>query len=131
MRARPLLPLVAGLALWLLASGCAREPRRGKEPSEPARQQGVASWYGARHQGKRTASGERFNRKAYTAAHPKLRFGTCVRVRVLKSGREVQVRINDRGPYGGGRIIDLSEAAAVRLGIREQGTAHVELLPCR
>lgn len=74
----------------------------------------VASWYGPGFQGKRTASGERFNQHAMTAAHRHLPFGTLVRV--THKGRSVTVRINDRGPFIRGRTIDLSKAAARRIG---------------
>ncbi|HTJ56501.1 MAG TPA: septal ring lytic transglycosylase RlpA family protein [Devosiaceae bacterium] len=76
---------------------------------------GVASWYAA---GSRTASGERMSGGAMTAAHRSLPFGTIVKVMDQKSGRSIQVRINDRGPFVRGRIIDLSRAAAQRLGVR-------------
>ncbi len=118
------------LGAFLLA-GCVRQARPTEDGRAPARQVGMASWYGDYHHGKTTANGENFDKNAFTAAHPKLRFGTCVRVKHLDNGREVQVRINDRGPYARGRIIDVSEAAAVKLGMREAGVAKVELLPCR
>lgn len=82
---------------------------------------GVASWYGDRFHGRPTASGERFDMHALTAAHPTLPFGTIVRVRSLVNDRVVDVRINDRGPYSGGRIIDLSRAAAAVLGLIQSG----------
>lgn len=86
---------------------------------------GVASWYGARFAGRKTASGERFDPSEYTAAHRTLPFGS--RVRVTHKGRSVVVRINDRGPFHGGRVIDLSQAAAEDLGIRHAGKGQVEL----
>ena len=86
---------------------------------------GIASWYGGRFHGRKTASGEAFNMDALTAAHPKLPFGSWVRVRNLGNGRSVDVRINDRGPYIKRRIIDLSRAAARALGV--QGTHQVEI----
>ena len=92
-----------------------------------ARQQGRASWYGPRFHGRRTASGERFNQSAHTAAHRNLPFGTRVKVTNLRNNRSVVVRINDRGPYVGGRIIDLSRAAAESIGMRGSGTAPVRL----
>jgi rare lipoprotein A len=85
-------------------------------------QRGIASWYGQRFHGRRTASGERYDMHALTAAHPTLPFGTIVRVRSLVNGREVDVRINDRGPYIRKRIIDLSRGAAEALGLLEAGT---------
>jgi rare lipoprotein A len=78
---------------------------------------GRASWYGPGFQGRRTASGEAFNTNAPTAAHRTLPFGTKVRVVNKKNGRSVVVRINDRGPYAHGRIIDLSRAAAQAIGL--------------
>lgn len=89
---------------------------------------GKASYYGKRFHGRRTASGERFNMYALTAAHPSLPFGTRLRVRHLESGREVVVRINDRGPHVGGRILDLSQAAAEALGMLQAGESRVALV---
>ena len=86
---------------------------------------GIASWYGGRFHGRKTASGEAFNMDALTAAHPRLPFGSWVRVRNLGNGRSVDVRINDRGPYIKRRIIDLSRAAARVLGV--EGTHQVEI----
>jgi rare lipoprotein A len=91
-------------------------------------QRGKASWYGPGFQGKRTASGERFDMNALTAAHRTLPFGTRIRVRNSQNGREVVVRINDRGPWAGDRIIDVSKAAAAALGLLEAGEAPVVLL---
>jgi len=88
---------------------------------------GFASYYGREHDGRRTASGARFDMHALTAAHPSLPFGTRVRVTNLENGRDVVVRINDRGPFARGRIIDLSYAAARKLRMIAQGTAHVRL----
>ena len=78
---------------------------------------GAASWYGPGFHGRKTASGERFNADAYTAAHKTLPFGTRVTVKNEKTGRAVVVRINDRGPYAHGRIIDLSQASARAIGL--------------
>lgn len=86
---------------------------------------GIASWYGKQFHGRKTASGERFDMDALTAAHPKLPFGSWVRVRNLVNGRSVDVRINDRGPHIKQRVIDLSRAAARALGV--SGTDKVEL----
>jgi len=85
---------------------------------------GLAAYYSSSHA---TASGERFNRGALTAAHRTLPFGTLVRVTRTDNGRSVVVRINDRGPYGGGRIIDVSVAAAQQLGMTGRGVAPVVL----
>jgi rare lipoprotein A len=91
-------------------------------------QRGKASWYGPGFQGKRTASGERFDMNALTAAHRTLPFGTRIRVRNSQNGREVVVRINDRGPWAGDRIIDVSKAAAAALDLLQAGEAPVVLL---
>lgn len=86
---------------------------------------GGASWYGPGFNGKRAASGEIFNENAMTAAHRSLPFGTKVTVVDQRTGREVQVTINDRGPFHGSRIIDLSKEAANQLGFRNRGTTSV------
>jgi rare lipoprotein A len=88
---------------------------------------GIASWYGKRFHGRKTASGEAFDMDALTAAHPRLPFGSWVRVKSLVNGRSVDVRINDRGPHVARRIIDLSRAAAQSLGLASQGTREVEI----
>lgn len=88
---------------------------------------GAASYYGERFRGRRTASGERFNPDALTAAHRTLSFGTRLRVTNLRNGRSVVVRVNDRGPFHGGRILDLSKAAARRIGMVATGTARVRI----
>lgn len=90
-------------------------------------QRGEASWYGPGFHGRKTASGERFNQHRLTAAHRKLPLGTTAKVTNLDNGRTVEVEINDRGPYVGGRIIDLSKAAAERLGMKQIGTTLVRL----
>ena len=90
-------------------------------------QEGVASWYGPKFHGRPTASGETYNQWGMTAAHTILPLHTKVRVTSLDSGRACIVRINDRGPYAGSRIIDLTRTAADRLGMREAGTARVRI----
>ena len=90
-------------------------------------ERGHASWYGGQFHGRRTASGENYDKYALTAAHKTLPFGTIVRVRSLKLGREVDVRINDRGPFAPGRVIDVSQAAAEALGLMGAGVAEVSL----
>ncbi|MGB5737230.1 MAG: septal ring lytic transglycosylase RlpA family protein [Thiohalocapsa sp.] len=89
--------------------------------------EGMASYYGKRFHGRRTASGQRFDQHALTAAHRSLRFGTRVRVTNLRNGKNVVVTINDRGPYAKGRILDLSRGAARRLGMVNAGVARVRL----
>lgn len=88
---------------------------------------GMASWYGPGFHGGYTANGERFNQYTLTAAHPNLPFGTPVRVTNTYNGRSVVVRINDRGPYSGGRVIDLSKGAAQVIGLVSSGVAPVKL----
>lgn len=95
----------------------------GERPLET----GLASWYGDPFHGRLTASGEVFDKAAMTAAHKSLPFGTLVLVRRLDGGAEVTVRINDRGPFVSGRIIDLSEAAGRVLGLDRTGTARVAI----
>ncbi len=92
--------------------------------AEAAAQCGKASWYSA---GSRTASGERMNAGALAAAHRSLPFGTKVRVENLSNGRSVVVRINDRGPFVGGRVIDVTKGAAQQLGMIHSGVAKVKV----
>lgn len=106
-------------------------------PDEVYFERGGASWYGIELHRRRTASGERFNMNALTAAHRTLPFGTRVCVRNLNNGKEVLVRINDRGPHTMGRIIDVSRAAAIALDLMGVGIKEVALslpvvtgLPC-
>jgi rare lipoprotein A len=117
---------LAGTALWIAACRAAGPPA---EPPAPAvYEQGIASWYGPGFEGRPTASGEPFDPGALTAAHPRLPFGTRVRVVNVGNAREVVVRINDRGPFTAGRIIDVSRAAAEALGFLRAGTATVRLI---
>ena len=90
-------------------------------------QQGEASWYGPGFHGRKTASGKRFNQHALTAAHKKLPLGTVATVTNLDNGKTVEVEINDRGPYVRGRILDVSAAAADRLGMKHDGTSTVRI----
>jgi rare lipoprotein A len=118
--------VVGGALLIGAASGCApRALRKGDFIGE-----GLASYYGKGFHGRKTANGERFDKGAMTAAHRTLRFNSCVTVVHAVNGRSVEVRVNDRGPYSGGRIIDPSEAAARRLGMIESGVARVRLYRC-
>lgn len=106
----------------------APEPEPGSEPaSSSSAWSGVASWYGAAFAGQSTASGETFDPGALTAAHRTLPFGAQVRVTLEATGQSVVVRINDRGPYSGGREIDLSRAAAAAIGLTARGTGQVTL----
>ena len=90
----------------------------------PTASQGIASFY---WQGTRTASGEKFNTHDLTAAHPTLPFGTKLRVTNVSTGRSVMVRVNDRGPYVAGRVVDVSYSAANALGMVDRGLASVKL----
>jgi rare lipoprotein A len=124
------------LAVLTVLVGCSTTPDRARSGSDAAASakspsaelgRGKASWYGPGFHGKRTASGERFDLNALTAAHRTLPFGTRVRVRNVENGREVIVRINDRGPHIRDRIIDLSKAAAAELDLLQAGEAAVVL----
>ena len=98
------------------------------EPSQPTTMEtGLASWYGPKFHGKLTASGEVFNQEKFTAAHPTLPWGTRVKVTNLDNGKSVDVRINDRGPFKRGRIIDVSRAAARALGMVGRGITTVRI----
>src|SRR5260370_3844235 len=128
-------PVHAGFVLLALfvcgAAGCARRPARVQTPAAPARvgaiETGVASWYGVPYHGRRAASGEIYDMEQLTAAHRSLPFETWVEVTNLSNGRSIGVRINDRGPFVHGRIIDLSHAAARDIGMLGPGTARVQL----
>ncbi len=96
-------------------------------PTRTPFQRGEASWYGPGFDGNYSANGEIFNRYAMTAAHPNLPFGTRVLVTNRNNGRSVVVRINDRGPFSGGRVIDLSQGAAASIGMIESGVADVQI----
>lgn len=89
--------------------------------------EGKASYYAHQYHGRPTASGEPYNMYAMTAAHPSLPFGTLLRVTNLQNGRSVLVRVNDRGPFKAGRVVDVSLAAAEQLGLILPGTAEVRL----
>ena len=115
------------LAALLLAAGCASSP-----PGRPGdSERGIASWYGPGFHGRQTANGETYDMHAMTAAHKSLPFDTVVEVRNRDNGRRTKVRINDRGPFVRGRIIDLSRAAAEALGMIGPGVARVEITVVR
>jgi rare lipoprotein A len=128
-------PALLALGLALAVSGCARtlpytpppEPSAPPPSAAPSRATGIASYYAHQHDGRRTASGERFDMQELTAAHRTLPFGTRVRVTNLDNGRSVVVRINDRGPFIKKRILDVSYAAAQELRMIHRGTARVRL----
>ncbi len=140
MRAKPSLPAVVALAAFalglpggdVLAEKQASTPGVTDIASAIGRgihtvQEGVVSWYGAQFHDRKTASGERFDSGALTMAHPSLPFGTMVRVTNLRNGRSVVVRVNDRGPFVGKRIADLSQAAASEIGMMRKGVARARI----
>ena len=96
--------------------------------AEGFRQRGTASWYGKKFHGRKTSNGETYDMYGVSAAHKTLPFGTVVRVHNLRNGRKLDIRINDRGPFVRGRIIDLSYGAANKLGVVGPGTAPVEIV---
>ena len=120
------------LALGVAACSTTPPPAPPAPPAAPVAEQpsftqtGVASWYGRNHQGKKTAEGERFDMNKLTAAHRTLPLGTTVRVTNLENHKSLKARINDRGPYIAGRVIDLSARAAKELEI-DDGTARVRV----
>lgn len=127
MRSLPLASLVAAL---LLATGCAgSRPSIGSGDGSRAGSEavGFASFYGPEFHGRRTASGERYDSNALSAAHRTLPFGTLVRVTNLKNGKSVVVTITDRGPFRRGRIVDVSRRAARELGFLRAGVTRVRL----
>ncbi len=113
------------LAITAVVLGCALGATPAAAEETKPLQKGVASWYGPGFHGKKTANGERFNTNDLTAAHKTLPFGTQLRVTNERTGKSVVVRINDRGPYAHGRVIDLSKAAAEAVGI--EGVGQVTL----
>ena len=139
------MPIAKSLLLCFVAivvvaafTGCASSARPDKRPaarpSQPPRnadtqlpETGLASFYAHQYHGRKTASGERYNMNKLTAAHRTLPFGAKVRVTNLENNRAVMVRINDRGPFVRGRIIDVSLAAAKRLDLTKKGTARVRI----
>ena len=138
--------LICCLAFVLISAACSSVQTRESSSDKPRpykalgkwyqpiddasgfRQRGKASWYGKDFHGRKTANGETYNMYAISAAHKTLPFNTWVRVRNLENGRRLDVRINDRGPFVRGRIIDLSYGAAKKLGVVGPGTADVEVI---
>jgi rare lipoprotein A len=137
VRAQRQVPLVVALAALALLAGCSRAVLT--TPSVPPvtgmEEVGMASWYGAPHHGRRTASGEVFDMHQFTAAHKTLPFGTRLLVTNRDTSQSAEVRVNDRGPFVGGRILDVSYAAARLLGAVGPGLIPVRLrvlsLPAR
>jgi len=128
--------LVMGCAVAGLIALSAKSEARSSVSVGPSRQSviprekpevGVASWYGEEFQGNETANGEIYDLNGLTAAHPTLPFGTTVRVTNLNNSKNILLRINDRGPYIGRRLIDVSKAAAKRLGFVGAGTTRVRV----
>jgi len=119
--------VACSLVFWVLAASCSSGPAVKPSPPRKADAVGLASYYGGKFHGRKTASGERYNMHAMTAAHRRYAFGTLVKVTHVKNGRTVKVRINDRGPFIKGRIIDLSYAAAKKLGMLKEGVARVKI----
>ena len=111
----------------MLLGACSWIPKGDARFDVGIRDRGVASWYGEQFHGRQAANGEIFNMEALTAAHRTMPLGSVVRVVNLSNGRHVHVRITDRGPYVNGRILDLSHAAAVQLGMEHGGLAHVQV----
>lgn len=136
-----MLRFVCSFIALLLVSGCASDVvyKNNTRPYEVGgnkyypmatattgfSESGVASWYGKKFHGRKTASGEKYNQNAMTAAHKTLPFGTRVRVTNLENKKSVSVVVNDRGPFVKGRIIDVSRAAAKKLGMVNSGIARV------
>jgi len=124
--------IISALITLFILTGVAHGDRRTQMPCEHPLfvQKGNATWYGGRHDGRKTASGEYFNARALTAAHRTLPFGTIIRVTDIKSGRAIVVRINDRGPYGRAKsraVLDLSESAANLLEMKRRGVSKVRI----
>lgn len=115
--------------MGLMLAACVQAPAPPPPPPQAPSfsQVGVASYYAAKFENRKTADGERFKSEGFTAAHRTLPIGTMVRVTNLRNQRSVVVRINDRGPFARHRIIDLSPAAARSLGIRNQGLMRVRI----
>ncbi|MDQ3266943.1 MAG: septal ring lytic transglycosylase RlpA family protein [Myxococcota bacterium] len=128
-----LAPAILTAAL-LFGAGCVRATTATREEEERATGGALAvgkvSFYGEWFRGKLTASGEKFNPDALTAAHPRLKFGSCLVVENTENGRRVQVRVNDRGPYVKGRILDVSLGAARVLGMVDSGVVRARLWRC-
>jgi rare lipoprotein A len=123
-------PVTVGVTAQRIETATSAEASRSHQHQPPTReifQQGIASWYGQPFHGRLTANGETYNMYGVSAAHKTLAFGTLVEVIDLETGRSVEVRINDRGPFVEGRIIDLSYGAARFLGLENRGLTQVAL----
>lgn len=115
------------VGLCLLLGACSWIPKGETELDVGIKDRGIASWYGEQFHGRLAANGEIFNMDALTAAHRTLPLGSMIRVVNLVNGKHVRVRVNDRGPYINGRILDLSYAAAARLGMVDGGISVIQL----
>ncbi|PYT32327.1 MAG: septal ring lytic transglycosylase RlpA family lipoprotein [Acidobacteria bacterium] len=124
---RQALVMTGCLGLALISCGEKRTVRAAVPPPVSGAEVGIASWYGHPYHGRAAASGEIYDMEKFTAAHRTLPFGTLVRVINLDNEKTVEVRINDRGPFAGDRIIDLSHAAAQAIGLIGPGLARVRL----
>jgi rare lipoprotein A len=125
---------VVVLLFSFVSAGCATRPVRWVRNTATSvthritgGSDGHASWYGGKFHGRPTASGETFDQNALTAAHRKLPFGSVVRVTNMRNGKAVKVRINDRGPFVRGRVIDVSRGAAEKIGMLKSGVVPVRL----
>lgn len=130
-KAENMLRLLGALTMFGLLAGCStfglNDDNGPTIDPHGYSAEGRASYYGAQHQGKRTASGERFDQNALTAAHRQLPFGTRLLVTNLSNSKTVVVKVNDRGPHTRSRLIDLSKAAAEQLGMVGDGVASVRI----
>lgn len=118
------------LCALLATAACSRHTRAARTPAAPHpgwTETGIASWYGNPYHGRPTASGEIYDMEQMTAAHRTLPFGAMLRVTNLTNNRKVEVRVNDRGPFASGRVIDLSRAAARSINMIGPGTARVRV----
>lgn len=124
-RAGRIVALGLAISLALLGAGCGGSPRPETDSGDG--ETGLASFYASKFHGRKTASGEIYDQNELTAAHRTLPFGTRARVTHLASGRSVEVRVNDRGPFKSERIVDLSRRAAEEIGMIREGLARVRL----
>ncbi len=124
-RLRTVLSVLASILLFIVGWVGASSATAHKAPA--FKQVGIASWYGPGFHGRKTANGVVFNQNKLTAAHRTLPLGIKVAVTNVANGKSVEVEINDRGPYVRGRVIDLSRAAAIRLGMKDAGLARVQI----
>jgi rare lipoprotein A len=129
-------PYLAYFTILAVIIGCQQNDTSVKGPADNAnipkggvvKQQGPASWYGDDFHGKPTASGETYNQNALTAASKTLPLGTVAQVTNVDTGKSVTVKVNDRGPYVGNRVMDLSKAAAKKIDLKEQGVGKVKIV---